>query len=133
MSDDLREALAKIKPGDEVTVALEFAGDTGTVSGTARDHGFGLHVLGTLVLGTLFRRRYGGPGPRITAVLDHKPHVPEVTAEVLDALPVWSVVTDGEGEVWVKRENGLWDDGVSTGGLAQWGPLTIRHPRDGAA
>lgn len=123
MSDDLREALAKIKPGDEVTVAVEYEGHTATVSGKAWED----DRVGYLLVGATAIRR-----PFVTAVLDHKPHVPEVTAEVLDALPAWSVVTDRDGEVWVKCESGLWDGGVSTGRLAQWCPLTIRS-RGGAA
>lgn len=128
MSDDLREALAKISPGDEVTVAVECEAHTGTVNGKAWLNRPGCLLVAHIVL----RHSNGDPSFFVTAVLDHKPRVPEVTAEVLDALPVWAVVTDKDGDAWPKCENGLWDGDVTSARLAQWGPLTIRS-RGGAA
>lgn len=69
-NDDLREALAKIKPGDEVTVALEFYRHTATVSGKAWEDRHGYLSIG----GTFIRRSNGDAARFITAVLDHKPH-----------------------------------------------------------
>lgn len=130
MTDDLREALAKIKPGDEVTVALAYNDHTGTLAGKVWEDRDGY----LFISGTVIRRPAGAPANDVTAVLDHKPHVPDVTAEVLDALPVWSVVTDHRDRPWVKDKNGLWDGHVTSDHLARhFAPLTIRHPRDGAA
>lgn len=125
----LTRQLAKVKPGDTVTVEVRCDDrPPATITGEV----WAIESSGSPVVGgtTL---RIGG-GIRVTALLDHKPK--SLTVEELDALPEWSVVTDSDDDLWRKRGDGRWLHRTNAlgGGVARpavvlvsgYGPLTLR-------
>lgn len=126
-NDDLRAQVARINPGDTVTVMVE---DVGPACPLGPGEVWA-NVYGSLFVGsTRLRWADGTPGENITAVLSHEPAPkPRVTVEELDALPKGAVVEDLKtGRMRPKHENGGWGiDGQwsSTSLLAIYPDLTI--------
>ena len=111
-TDDLRAAVAAIRPGDEVTARASLYGNEATVTGKAWEDGSGSVSLGPFIL----RHDGGLPGIYLTAVLSHTPAAPT------EPMGRWAVVTDRHDAVWVRDEHDparpwqgrqLWDDLVS--------------------
>lgn len=98
MTDSLTEAVAKIKPGDTVTVRHGYPGGLDArTTGTVESISFGSLWLGGL------RLRYSDrqPGDYIREVIEHTPAPPPEP-------PVYSVRRDSRDLDWTHRRHGFW-------------------------
>ena len=104
--DDLAAQVARIRPGDTVSVLVQHPDDDEPVQlgpGTARRFvsGLGLRV------GTAAIRFPGGrPYDELVAVLSHEPG-PATVAD-LDACGTYGVVEDEDGGLWMRTKDGRW-------------------------
>lgn len=92
-ADALRAALAEVQPGDHVTVAMDYGGHAGTVTGEAWARQASLFVCTTII------RYEDGCGPYVTALIEHTPAMPPEPK--VDALRI-----DKDGDVWRRFEDG---------------------------
>lgn len=117
-ADDLRAQVARIRPGDTVTVRITAigGGHEATLAGAAWVD------CGILYVGPVMIRNpsSGEPGTYIAAVLDHQPALPEEP-------PIWSVVETEQGILWSRNPDGSWGGGFTWEQLNRnFGPLTVR-------
>lgn len=120
-ADDLRDQVARIRPGDTVTIrVITKGGHEATVTGEA-------WADGDLCVGlVIIRGLSGNPAPWIREVVDHQPALPEERA-LPDQPPIWSVVETEQGILWSRNPDGSWVGGFTWEQLNHnFGPLTVR-------